>query len=148
MDQAGDRKGALICELDLQGCQQDSGGLMEKNAHKMAGQIREVAFAILTALMAFNVMPGGFLDEAIAVAVGLGLIIWGICTKATELGVIASLGRKGLIAGAGIAVRFEWITDQQAAAGTAALVTVIAMAFSWKSNERAETIKQSKKKLP
>lgn len=97
---------------------------------------RELIFAIATALVAFKFLPGDYLPDVVAGLVALVVLVWGVVDKTNSVAAYGSLVRKLAVAAGGIAVRLEYVTDQQLATLLSILTAVIATSFGRRASEK------------
>lgn len=108
---------------------------------KIASGAREILFALATVLVGFNLFPEAFLDDIVAAGVGISVLVWGIANKATDKAALGSFLRKAAVALSGIAVRLEWISNDQAGAIVTLIVTLAAMRFGWVAAAKNDQVK-------
>jgi len=97
--------------------------------------VREIIFAASIALVAFDVFPESYVAEATAGLTALVVLVWGIAEKQTTVAAYGSLVRKLAVAVAGLAVRLEWISNEQSGAVLGLLTTILVTVFGWKAAE-------------
>jgi hypothetical protein len=98
------------------------------------GLIREITFALLAALVSFNLFPESAIDVVGAAVVAVGLLIWGLAEKPTDGAAMGSMVRKAVQAIPPVLVQFAILTTEQGVTLTALAIAIVG-AWSFKANK-------------
>jgi hypothetical protein len=111
-------------------------------ADQRNGIVRELVFAILAALVSFDLCPGTAVDLVAAAVIAVALLIWGLIEKPTDGASLGSLIRKAVQAIPPVLVHFSVLAPEQGVTVTGVVLAIVGT-WSFRANSENSKIKAS-----